>query len=151
MKVVPILLTLAMATSVQVVFAKDCTGIAALRSSGAKGKTASLANSFDQRQRSNPGAETPGCSSLNSVMGRLLAQKPVGGRRLEDDKPFDPAAAQADLDEALRDPDTGKRLAKLHDVKDENLRLYLEAAVLDEDGHYAARDLRVRQLQQRLQ
>src|SRR4051794_31956387 len=126
MKRVPILLALATAISTQAVWAKDCTGIAQLRS-----KAPALANSLAQHESSQRGANTPACSSLSSVVSRLFSQKPVGGRRLEDDKPFDPAAAQADLDEALRDPDTGKHLAELHGVKDENLRLYLEAAVLD--------------------
>jgi hypothetical protein len=147
MKRVAILLGLAIAATTQAGLAKECTGIAQLRSTA---NGASLANGLEKHQHSKPGAAMPACTSLSSVTGRLFHQKPVGGRGLEDAKPFDPAAAQADLDEAMRDPDTGKRLAALHDVTDENLRLYLEAAVLDEDGHYAARDLRIRQLQQRL-
>lgn len=143
-----LLLVLPLVASPHLAAAKECVGIAALRDA----RSAGLINNLNQFMRRKSDADSPDCAALVSVMNKVMSRSRTGGRRLEGDTPFDPAAAQANLEKALRDPETGKRLAKLHDeVKDEALRLYLEAVLLDEDGYYAARELRIQQLQQRLQ
>lgn len=96
-------------------------------------------------------AEGPGCSSLTSVMDVVLHGSKTSGRRLEDKKALNVAQAQANLDKALADPSIGARMEKLKQhAPDEKVRLYLEAAILDEEGYYDARDLRVQQLTEKL-
>jgi hypothetical protein len=91
-----------------------------------------------------------GCGSLTNVFKRLLAGKRTGGRRLEGEKPFDMAEAQANVQAALRDPDVVRKLELMRTaVQDENLRLAYEAAIFDGEGFYAARDLRIQQLSER--
>lgn len=91
------------------------------------------------------------CSSLTSVFKRVVDGTRPGGRKLEDDKPFDRAEAQANLDKALQDPEIRAQLDKLqHDVPDETTRLLYEAAVLDSEGFYNARELRIQQLREKL-
>jgi hypothetical protein len=92
-----------------------------------------------------------GCGSLTSVFKRLIAGKRKGGRRLEEDRPFNVAEAQANVEAALRDPEVGRKLERTRsEVQDENLRLAYEAAIFDEEGFYGARDLRIQQLSERL-
>jgi hypothetical protein len=92
-----------------------------------------------------------GCGSLTSVFKRLVAGKRPGGRRLEGEKPFNPAEAQANVQAALGDADVARKLELMRtEVQDENLRLAYEAAIFDEEGFYAARDLRIQQLSERL-
>lgn len=94
------------------------------------------------------GKASPPCGSLSAVFRDLTENRSGDGRGLESRQPFDQAAAQANLDAALRDAETGKRLQELGSVSDEPLRLFLTAAILDDDGFDAARDLVVRQLKQ---
>jgi hypothetical protein len=95
--------------------------------------------------------EASACDSLRLVLGKLTNNKRMAGRQLEGDKPLDEAAAQKDLQAARRDPVISSRIEKIRrDVADENARLALEAAVLDEEGHYGGRELLIRQLRQRL-
>ena len=97
------------------------------------------------------GGVMPTCDSLRSVLSKLSSDQRIGGRKLEDDKPFDEAAAQKDLEAARRDPNIRSRIEKIRrQVADENARLALEAAVMDEAGHYGGRELLIRQLRQRL-
>jgi hypothetical protein len=91
------------------------------------------------------------CASLISVLQKISGRTVTGGRKLENDKPFDPLAAQANLAAAMRDANVAPRIKQVQsEFRDENLRLFYEAAILDEEGFYPARDLRVQQLQQQL-
>ncbi|MDB5984404.1 MAG: hypothetical protein JWQ69_5419 [Pseudomonas sp.] len=95
--------------------------------------------------------ENVDCGSLTSVMDSVVNGKRTLGRKLEEDKPYDPAAAQANLVKAQADPDVRQRLDKIRkDVPDGPTRWAYEAATFDENGYYGARDLRVHQLQQQL-
>ncbi|MDB6142214.1 MAG: hypothetical protein JWP80_1258, partial [Pseudomonas sp.] len=58
-------------------------------------------------------AEQVDCGSLTTVMDSVVNSKKTGGRKLEEDKPYDPAAAQANLVKAQADPDVRKRLDKI--------------------------------------
>lgn len=88
------------------------------------------------------------CGSLTSVWNKVAARNKSGGRKLEGDKPFDPAAAQADLDAALRSPTVRSRFGQVaHEAQDPMMRMFLEAAILDEEGYYNARELRIQELQ----
>jgi hypothetical protein len=98
-------------------------------------------------------APPPGvdCSSLSSVFKRVVDGTRTGGRKLEEDKPFDRAEAQANLEKALENPEVRAQLEKLqHDVPDETTRLLYEAAVLDSEGFYDARELRIHQLREKV-
>lgn len=86
------------------------------------------------------------CGSLQNVLTMLERSNRTGGRRLETDKPFDPVAAQANLDAALRKPEVRARLDELRAVEDANERLAYEAAVLDDEGFYDARNLKLDQI-----
>lgn len=92
------------------------------------------------------------CGSIKVIVDRMFNRKRSGGRRLEDDRPFDEPKAQANLEAALREPAVRARIDQgRKDITDETALLAYEAAVFDEEGFYGARDLRVQQLQQRVQ
>lgn len=87
------------------------------------------------------------CSSLITVVDKLKNRSQTGGRKLEKERPFNPAEARANLEAALRDPAVRGRIEGLsREVPDQATRLFYEATILDEEGYYGARDLRVRQL-----
>lgn len=89
------------------------------------------------------------CGSLKSVFDRLSSTRKVGGRKLEEDRPFNAQTAQADLAKAQSDPEVRPRLEKVRkEVADPTTRLVYEAAILDEEGYYSARDLRINQIKQ---
>jgi len=97
-------------------------------------------------------AAPPGvdCTSLGDVILKLVKGTRVGGKRLEEDKPFDRGAAQANLDQALREPQIVDQIAELErSVADEKARILYEAAILDAEGFYGARDLRIQQYRDR--
>jgi hypothetical protein len=90
------------------------------------------------------------CGSLATVIDRVSNRKRTGGRRLEEDKPLDLAAAQADLDEAMKDEEIRSRVEKARaTLGDETATMLYQATILDSEGHYAARDLIVSQLIER--
>lgn len=95
--------------------------------------------------------DTADCGSLTSVTDKLVHRNKTSGKRLEKEKPFDPKEAEANLNTALADPAIQARLNKLKQaVPDENGRLFLEAAILDEEGYYPARELRIQQLLEKM-
>ncbi|WP_448108341.1 hypothetical protein [Pseudomonas azerbaijanoccidentalis] len=117
--------------------AQDCKGLQDLQQ-------ASL-----QQMKNEP--EQAECGSLMSVLDRLLNTRKTGGRKLEEDRPFNAQQAQADLTKAQADPEVRPRLEKIKkEVSDPTRRLVYEAAVFDEEGYYGARDLRINQLKQQL-
>lgn len=129
--------------------AKDCIGLRELQNQ--KPRVASMAKEASSVLERNV-AQAPACSALQGVLTQVANNEKRGGRRLEEEKPLDPAEAQADLRTALDDPALKSRLAALQrEIKDDTTRLFFEAAVFDEEGHYGARDLRIQELQQRLQ
>jgi len=96
-------------------------------------------------------AANPPCGSGKTVLNQVLKRDKTGGRKLEPDAPFDSAKAQANLAAALRNSAVKARLAKAAEqIRDPSVLLAYEAAVLDEEGFYEARDLKLRQLAQRL-
>lgn len=96
-------------------------------------------------------SESAPCGSLETVLNQIVKRDRKGGRKLEKDRPFDVTAARADLEDARSDPEISSRIAQANKQGlDENTRMVYEAAILDDEGHYSARDLLVQQLQQRL-
>lgn len=90
------------------------------------------------------------CGSLATVLDRVSNRKRTGGRRLEEDKPLDVQAAQADLDAAMKDDEIRSRVEKARaTLGDETAAMLYEATILDSEGHYAARDLIVSKLAER--
>jgi len=91
------------------------------------------------------------CGSINVIVDRVTNRKRSGGRRLEAERAFDEGKARANLEAAMQDPSVKARIDEgRKDITDESVRLAYEAAVFDEEGFYGARDLRVQQLQQKL-
>ena len=90
------------------------------------------------------------CDSLASVFSSLVHGKRSGGRKLEEDRPLDPAKAQENLDQALQQSEVRSQFDELQQEPDEDLRLLYEAAVLDAEGYYDARELIIEKLRQRL-
>ncbi len=96
-------------------------------------------------------ADKVDCGSVSSVVAKVVHHNQTSGKRLEKEKPFDPKEAEANLSTALADPAIQARFNKLSQaVTDENGRLFLEAAILDEEGYYPARELRIRQLLEKM-
>ncbi len=120
--------------------AQDCKGLQDLPANLAK-----LA------QATENGPAQSDCGSLASVFSRLASTRKVGGRKLEEDRPFNAQASQSDLASAEADPEVRPRLEKIRkEVTDPTQRMVYEAAVLDEEGYYGARDLRINQIKQQL-
>ncbi|MGV8920085.1 MAG: hypothetical protein ACOH2R_20150 [Pseudomonas sp.] len=91
------------------------------------------------------------CGSLVSVLDNVVNTPKTGGRKLEEERPFNAQTAQADLAKAQADPEVRKRLDKIKkEVTDPTRRLVYEAATFDEEGYYGARDLRIHQLKQQI-
>lgn len=128
----PLLLTASLT-----VVAQDCKGLQDLQAQG-----------LQDLSKDPPQSD---CGSLISVLDRLTNTHKTGGRKLEEDRPFNAQAAQTDLAKAQADPEVRQRLEKVRkQIADPNRRLLYEAAVLDEEGYYAARDLRINQLKQQI-
>lgn len=99
----------------------------------------------------DPTPDKVDCSSVVVAIQSLINPSRTGGRSLEPNAGLDRAAAQAEVDSALQKPEVQQTLEAIRErVPDEDVRLLLEAAVFDEDGSYAARDLRLAQLREKL-
>jgi hypothetical protein len=93
----------------------------------------------------------PPCGSLKAVLLQIFNPEKPAGRKLEPDKPLDLRAAQANLDLAFKNPEIKAQMDKARrEITDENVRLAFEAAILDDEGFYSARDLKIQQLLPRL-
>jgi len=124
----------------------QCRGLAAVSGFSKEQLRANLPSLGDAAK-----AGGSACASFWTVIGKVAGRDTTAGRRLETDRPFNPSAAQANVEQALRDPAVRKRIEALRrDVPDEAVRLMYEAVVFDEEGYYDARELRVQQLRQRL-
>lgn len=87
------------------------------------------------------------CSAVVSVMKLAGSSPKSGGRKLEEDKKFDPKAAEQERAAALADPAFAAALTReLAGETDPVRRLVREAAMLHDAGHYKARDLLIVQL-----
>lgn len=94
---------------------------------------------------------TAECQSLASVLNELTSRGETGGKKSKRDKPFDQNKADANFGKALADPEIRGRIEKIRaDVVDDAARLVYEAAILKEQGYHDARELKLRQLQQRV-
>lgn len=125
-------------------YAKECPGV------GSEGGPSFYSMLISALQRTPPPDEIS-CSSLLSVLDKIKRRDKLAGRRLEKDKPFDPGAAQADMDTALQDPEIKTRIETMHSqIKDQNVRLVYEAAILDEEGYYDARELIIQRLRKKV-
>lgn len=87
------------------------------------------------------------CSDLGKVLGRLVNGSAPGGKRLHDEQPLDIVAAQAELEQALQhNPELKAQLDALRgSVTDDQERMLFEAALLQSNNLYGARDLRLQQ------
>jgi hypothetical protein len=122
--------------------AQDCKGLQDLQDSAQAQTTVN--NIREDKEQTD-------CGSLMSVLDRLFNTRKTGGRKLEVDRPFNASAAQAELTKAQADPEVRPRLEKIRkEVTDPTRRLVYEAAVLNDEGYYSARDLRINQLKQQL-
>jgi hypothetical protein len=99
----------------------------------------------------DPIPENVDCSSVVVAVQSLVNESRTGGRRLEPNAGLDRAAAQIEVDSALQKPQVQQAIEAIHHkYSDEEVRLLMEAAVFDEDGSYAARDLRLAQLREKI-
>ena len=91
------------------------------------------------------------CSSVVVAIQNLVNPTRTGGRGLQPAAALDRNAAQAEIDSALQKAELQQALEAIRQhTTDEDVRLLLEAAVFDENGLYAARDLRLTQLREKL-
>ena len=121
--------------------AAECVGLAAI----AAGSVATGVDTVSKKD----GPPLAECGSLTSVLKKVARQGKVGGRQLDKDRPLNVAEAEANLAAARRNAALRRRLDRIAtEVQDPAVRLAYEAAVLDEEGFYAARDLKIQQLQQ---
>lgn len=91
------------------------------------------------------------CSDLDKVLSRLVNGSVPAGKRLQDDEPFDAAAAQSELEQALQqNPALKAQLDAVRSaVTDEQERMLYEAALLQSNHLYGARDLRLQEFLER--
>ena len=94
---------------------------------------------------------TASCDSLAKVLNEVTSRGETGGKKSKKDKPLDLRKAEGNLQQALSVPDIRSRIDRIRaEVADEGAQLAYEAAILDEAGYEDARELKIRQLQQRL-
>lgn len=124
---------------------EECVGLNNIQ------KDLPLTNEFFQTMAMWLKGDKVDCGSLTSVADKWAHRNKTSGKRLEKEKPFDPKEAEANLKTALADSAIQARLNKLKQaIADENGRLFLEAAIFDEEGYYAARELRIQQLLEKM-
>ncbi|WP_397452314.1 hypothetical protein [Pseudomonas sp. NA-150] len=122
---------------------QQCQGLQNLKNES------SVLDSLLQLVKSDP--QQAECGALVTVLGNVVNTPKTGGRKLEEDRPFNAQAAQADLAKAQADPEVRKRLEKIKkEITDPTRRMIYEAATFDEEGYYGARDLRINQLKQQI-
>jgi hypothetical protein len=91
------------------------------------------------------------CDSLRSVARLIMERNVTGGKKLKDNEVFDPVKAKKELDLALGDPAVKATLDSARaKITDDDEWLYYQAAVFDAEGFYAARDLRIMEIKQKL-
>ena len=92
------------------------------------------------------------CADLGKILSKLVNSGVQAGKKLEHDQPFNSAAAQAELDQALQqNPELKSQLDALRSaVTDDYERMLYEAALLQSNSLYGARDLRLQQFIQQV-
>lgn len=87
------------------------------------------------------------CTSLRNVFARLFGASASAGKKLEQDQALNVAAATKERQDALADADFAAALKDVQTGETDPLRrLLLEAALHEEYGNYAARDLLLRDI-----
>jgi hypothetical protein len=87
------------------------------------------------------------CGSIASVWQKVVLREKTGGRKLEPDTALDVNAARQQWREAQRNPDIAARLAAVEKSTSDPAEVAIyQAAILDEEGLYTARDARVAEL-----
>lgn len=88
------------------------------------------------------------CPAVGNVLALLSRDKVTAGRKLEGERPFDPAAAAAELAAARADAEISAVIAaELAGENHELRRLLLEASVMADFGKTLARDQLLMQLE----
>ena len=143
-----LLVTIGLLAVVPAVSSAECIGLSKQLGQAEKSVLSNIWGSIQLLVNSEPAKED--CGSLATVIDHLANRKRTGGRRLEEEKPLDVKAAQADLDKAMKDEEIRARLDKARTTfPDETAAMIYQAAILDSEGYYAARDLIVSQLMER--
>lgn len=132
-------LSLLLAACFSLAHAADCVVPAQIKV--AQGNT--MAQAFNAVFTAAP-AKGVDCGSIASVWQKLALRGKTGGRKLEADAPLDMNEARRQLQQAQRDPAISARLAAVQRNTSNPVELaILQAAILDEEGLYTARDARV--------
>ncbi|MCY1402005.1 hypothetical protein D3C76_393380 [compost metagenome] len=128
------------------IHAMECKGLDEIRSKSNSAALQQLVKSVASNQD-----DVADCDSVATVMNKAARTDIEAGRKLEEDRPYNASQAQANFAQAQADPDVRQRLDQVgKEVSNRNLRLLYQAAILDEEGYYSARDMLVRQLRQQL-
>jgi len=107
-----------------------------------KGKQVDLVRSKDLIQALGAALNGPHCANIGKALAQLQSARAPGGRKLHEGKPLNRAVAEQELRTARADPEFMRRLTGAAEgVTDPTARLVVEAALLDDDGYFAARQL----------
>lgn len=107
-----------------------------------KGRQVDLVRSKDLIQALGTALTGPQCANIGKVLAQLQSAKAPGGRKLHEGKPLNRAAAEQELKTARADPEFMRRLTSASEgVADPTARMVVEAALLEDDGYFAARQL----------
>lgn len=137
-----VVLLLAMAASGSLLHAAECSAPAQLKA--AQGN--SIAQVFAAVFLAAP-AKGVDCGSIASVWQKIVLRDKTGGRKLEPDAALDMNAARQEWSEAQRNPAIAARLAAVQNNTGNPVEVAIyQAAILDEEGLYAARDARIGEL-----
>lgn len=135
-------LWLGMLAAVTPLHAAECSAPAQLKT--AQGN--SIAQIFSAVFLAAP-AKGIDCGSIASVWQKVMLREKTGGRKLEPDAPLDIQAARQEWSQAQRNPAIAARLAVVQkNTSDATEVAIYQAAILDEEGLYSARDARLAEL-----
>lgn len=137
-----VVLLLALAASTSLIHAAECSPPAQVKA--AQGN--SVAQVFAAVFLGAP-AKGVDCGSIASVWQKVVLREKTGGRKLEPDGALDMNAARQEWREAQRNPVIAGRLdaVQKNTGNPAEIAIY-QAAILDEEGLYAARDARIGEL-----
>jgi hypothetical protein len=107
-----------------------------------KGKQAELVRASWLIEAIGKAWSGPQCAQLARVVAQLQGRSVSGGRKLHGDKPLDQQAARQELQAARADAQFMRKLdIAAEGVTDPTARLAVEAALLDDEGYFSARQL----------
>lgn len=105
-----------------------------------KGKQAELVRASGLIEGLIKAFQGPHCGSVAKVLAQLQSAKVPGGRKLHEGKPLNRQAAQQELNSARSGSEFMRKLEAASDgVTDPIARMVVEAALLDEEGYFSAR------------